>query len=285
MSVEIIRGNAELDKMSKELVAHIKDTDERIASYLLSECIHIEEHRNPTRLNQFFTAIKGSGQRVNAMHNFVQVFANLKFQKEAANSIVMKDGKPAVKVVKGIKDPYAKEGQNGEVWGVYYLIKNARKQVVIKVTKDGKTEKQTLSLDQHWERAQNTPWYKFQPEKAPTAFDADAKIKSLLKQLWGVVLDGDAIVSDALMNGLTNLAFATGVAENPSDLLPTSWHNKTKDVPEKYKGVLHLVVDNTQKKPDADEAGKPTADEQKEIAKTLANPKPKNKANPGASLG
>lgn len=240
--IEIVKDPATLEKMGKDLVSHIRDTDERIAVYLLSEVMHIEEHRNPTRLNHFFSRMKGSGVRVNAMHNFVQVFGNLKFNQEANSAIQMKNGKPVIREVKGVKDKFARTDEGGEVWAVWYSIKPVRKQVVVKVRENGNEVKKTLTLEQHFERAQTKPWYDFQPERAPVAFDADAKVRALLKSLWNVVLSGDAQISQELMNGLTELAFKTGVVEKPSDILDD---NKIAKVPEQYKVALHLVVDNT----------------------------------------
>jgi hypothetical protein len=76
-----ILGDNEIGKESTLLVKAIQGSDKRIQRYLVSEIVHIEEHRNPTRLNQFFSAVKGSGARTTAMHAFVQAFGNIELVK------------------------------------------------------------------------------------------------------------------------------------------------------------------------------------------------------------
>jgi hypothetical protein len=74
------------DALKKEaglIVASGKRMDKRVQVYLCSEIAHIEEHRNPTRLNKFFAEMKGNGMRVNAMHAFIQTFANVKYDEES----------------------------------------------------------------------------------------------------------------------------------------------------------------------------------------------------------
>lgn len=268
MAIQIIKDASVLEQMGKDLVSHIRDTDERISVYLLSEVIHIEEHRNPTRLNHFFSRIKGSGQRVNAMHNFVQVFGNLKFNEEANSAIVKRDGKDAIREIKGVKSKHARTDETGEIWAVWYSVKSARKSVVIKVRENGQEVKKTLTLEQHFERAQNAPWYTFQPERQPVAFDADAKVRGLLKSLWNVVLSGDAVISQDLMNGLTELAFKTGVVTKPSDIISD---NMVAKVPEKFKAALHLVVDNTKSEEEKPETERSTPARTRPAARPAAN--------------
>jgi hypothetical protein len=292
MSVQIIRDTAALDKMSKELVSHIKDTDERINSYLLSECLHIEEHRNPTRLNQFFTAVKGSGQRVNAMHNFVQFFANLSFNEKAVGAIKTdKEGKQTIAQVLGKDSTFAKRGADGQLWAVYYSIKNPRKQVTIKVKKDGKEIKQVLTIDEHFERAQTKPWYTFQPERPTQAYDVDSRILGVLKSVFAELGKG-TVISERLVKGLVQLAYDTEIVKGPSDIVPK---DKFDTVPNKFREVLHLTVIEGGKSDKAPEPAEMTDAEKAEIAKTLANSPEKPKAtakggkrssgNPGASLG
>ena len=69
-----------LTKESGLLIKAIGKQDSRIQDYLLSELIHIEEHRNPTRLNQFLDRIKSKGSRADAMHKFIQNHFNVVFQ-------------------------------------------------------------------------------------------------------------------------------------------------------------------------------------------------------------
>lgn len=78
-------ASANLDKEMKNLVTAVGKLDDRIQLYLLSELAHINEHKNPTRLNSFFNAMKGKGSRVTAMSAYVQKFGTLKFDEERLN--------------------------------------------------------------------------------------------------------------------------------------------------------------------------------------------------------
>lgn len=69
--------NETLAKEQKLLVSAVGNMDNRVQRYLMSEVLHIEEYRNPTRLNRFFALVKGKGTRNNAMHAFVQRHANV----------------------------------------------------------------------------------------------------------------------------------------------------------------------------------------------------------------
>jgi len=83
----------EADALTKEaglIVSSGKRMDKRVQTYLCSEIAHIEEHRNPTRLNKFFSEMKGNGMRVNAMHAFIQTYANVKFDDESKKYNVCK---------------------------------------------------------------------------------------------------------------------------------------------------------------------------------------------------
>lgn len=97
--ITLITDTQTLGKESNLLANSLKRSDSRVQAYLVSEIAHIEEHRNPTRLNQFFTSIKRSGARVNAMHNFIQAFGNVTLVTDAKD----KEGKsiPAHYQVKG----------------------------------------------------------------------------------------------------------------------------------------------------------------------------------------
>ena len=217
----LITDASELAKTGKELANDIRNTDERIAVYLLSEVAHIEVHRNPTRLNQFFSMVKGSGARINAMHNFIQVFANVSFNKEA-NSAIKADGSL------NDNNKFGRKSEDGSVFAWYYSI-NKKERFQKKAE-----ELQTKIIDKAGEK----PWFMFQPERPPVQFDADAKVKALLKALWSTALKGDVKISRELLNGLTELAFQTGVIEKASDIISDDTVAK---VPQEYKAALHIV--------------------------------------------
>ena len=80
--VKLITDASTLAKEAVNLGKAIKRNDGRVQTYLLSEIAHIEEHRNPTRLNAFLDGIRGAGARTNAMHAFVQEFANVVWDAE-----------------------------------------------------------------------------------------------------------------------------------------------------------------------------------------------------------
>lgn len=221
----LITDASELAKTGKELAQGIRDQDERIAIYLLSEVAHIEVHRNPTRLNQFFSRIKGSGARINAMHNFVQVFANVSLNKEA-NGAIKADGSL------NTNNKFGRTDESGEVFAWYYSV-----------NKKERFQKKPEELQAKIiAKAEEKPWFMFQPERPPVQFDADSKVKSLLKSMWATALKGDVKISKDLLNGLTELAFKTGVIEKASDIISDDTVAK---VPAEFKPALHLVVDNT----------------------------------------
>jgi hypothetical protein len=83
LKVKLITDKDELQKEAKNIATTGKRMDNRVQNYLCSEIAHIEEHRNPTRLNTFFASMKGSGMRVVAMHAFIQTFANVKYDEES----------------------------------------------------------------------------------------------------------------------------------------------------------------------------------------------------------
>lgn len=77
----VILTTDEIGKEATNLAKSLANSDTRVQRYLVSEIAHIEEHRNPTRLNTFFNSLatSKSGARVNAMHAFIQAFANVKY--------------------------------------------------------------------------------------------------------------------------------------------------------------------------------------------------------------
>lgn len=103
-TIKIITDASALAKEATLLAKNIGSVDKRIQTYLLSEIIHCEEHRNPTRLNEFFSAIRSSGARVSAMRNYVLAFGNfeegvkeVKGKKVSSGKLVMrKTRKPAL---------------------------------------------------------------------------------------------------------------------------------------------------------------------------------------------
>lgn len=221
----LITDASELAKTGMELAQGIRDQDERIAIYLLSEVAHIEMHRNPTRLNQFFSMVKGTGARINAMHNFIQVFANVSFNKEA-NAAIKSDGSL------NENNKFGRKDESGQVFAWYYSInKKERFQ-----KKPDELQSKIIA------KAEEKPWFMFQPERPAVQFDADNKVKALLKSLWSVALKGDVKISRDLLNGITEVAFKAGVIETAADILPA---DSVAKVPSEYKAALHLVVDNT----------------------------------------
>ena len=75
--IVIITDAAELSAFGSKIIKAINNTDAFIQRYLCSEIAHIELHRNPTRLNQFFEGLKKTGARSHAMHQFIQCYANV----------------------------------------------------------------------------------------------------------------------------------------------------------------------------------------------------------------
>jgi len=81
-------GDNVIAKEAINLARAIKGLDKRVQIYLCSEIAHIEQHRNPTRLNAFFDAIAKRGIRTHAMHAFIQRFANVIYDNEAKKYIM-----------------------------------------------------------------------------------------------------------------------------------------------------------------------------------------------------
>lgn len=91
IKIKMLSDANELQKESRLIVNQIGKTGtvaKRIQSYLVSEIAHIEEHRNPTRLNEFLANAKGGSVRVSAMRQFVLAFGNVE------EGVEMKNGKP-----------------------------------------------------------------------------------------------------------------------------------------------------------------------------------------------
>lgn len=86
-AIRLIGDNA-IAKESVNLARAIKGMDKRVQVYLCSEINHIEQHRNPTRLNAFFDAISKRGVRTHAMHAFIQRFGNVRYDEEAKRYVV-----------------------------------------------------------------------------------------------------------------------------------------------------------------------------------------------------
>lgn len=225
----LITDAKELDKVSKDLANDIVNQDERIAIYLLSEVAHIEIHRNPTRLNMFFSRVKGSGARVNAMHNFIQVFANVTLNKDA-NSAIKSDG------TLNDNNKFGRRDESGQVYAWWYTVNKKERY------KNKPEEMQAKIIA----KAEEQPWFKFQPERPVQEFKVDDKFKGLLKAIWNNQLSDDpTIIPGSLLSDLTELAFKHGIVEKPSDIIPD---NKVAKVPEKFKPMLHLVASNDDNK-------------------------------------
>lgn len=96
--VTVITDTNALETEGVNLSQSIRSQDERIASYLWSEVLHIEQHRNPTRLNKFFTSVEKRGARADAMMQFVLMAGNVRLStpKELAEKVSKDKGAPYV---------------------------------------------------------------------------------------------------------------------------------------------------------------------------------------------
>ena len=100
------------------IVANIQATDDLIQAYLMGELIHIEQHRNPTRLNEFFAMIKGRGSRTTAMHAFVQYYGNIHLDTTSKQYVV--------KPVRSIdKDDWV-DAMNNQHWTLFQAEKEVQ---------------------------------------------------------------------------------------------------------------------------------------------------------------
>lgn len=185
---EIIKDASKLEAESKALAQQLIDNDTRIQSYLLSEVAHIEEHRNPTRLNKFITTLlvhedgktkRNIGVRVNAMVAFIITFANVSMPKG-------KDGKAAS--LTSIMNEATPDGKGKQYWNAkenyfsFFTMKKERKDAltkpVLRTLPDG--EKRKVSL---WDMAQSQPWFSFKPEDhSKPIFDFNAVLKQAVKK-------------------------------------------------------------------------------------------------------
>ena len=77
VAFKAITAATKLASMGMSIAKTTKETDTTIGTYLLSEILHIEKHRNPTRLNKFFDMMQGGGIRSSAMHGYVQAVGNV----------------------------------------------------------------------------------------------------------------------------------------------------------------------------------------------------------------
>lgn len=144
----IITDAKKLDAEMRELSHSIKAQDARVALYLLSEITHIEEHRNPTRLNMFFTSIGRSGARVDAMHKFIQLFANVIFVDAGKRKEPMRD-------------------TNGDlVCEYFYEMKPVRKE-----------EEYTKAI----ETAMTKPWTEWKAPTKPQDFTLAGQVKRIIE--------------------------------------------------------------------------------------------------------
>lgn len=150
--ITLLGGN-ELPRESANLSKAVGNLDARIQRYLCSEIAHIEEHRDPSRLSNFLRTIKGTGSRVNAMHYFVQEFANIRMydaEKDKAKYPTLKAGDYIVKAVRS-----AEEGR------------------------------------ERLAKAMQTAWTTFKPETEPMQFVAADKAKTFLTMMFthGVTIE------------------------------------------------------------------------------------------------
>lgn len=132
--LNLITDATELAKEGKLIINQIGSKGtiaKRIQRFLLSEISHIEEHRNPTRLNEFLANAKGGSVRVSAMRAYVLRFANVTEETETS----AKTGK---------------ERNTGKL-----VMRKSRKPEVAKA---------------EFEKACATDWLSFKPEKDETEY-------------------------------------------------------------------------------------------------------------------
>lgn len=94
--IKLITDANELAKEGKLIANQVgaKGTvAKRIQRFLLSEIAHIEEHRNPTRLNTFLEGVKGGAVRVAAIKSYVLAFANVEPETEVKGNKVRETGR------------------------------------------------------------------------------------------------------------------------------------------------------------------------------------------------
>jgi acetolactate synthase regulatory subunit len=173
----LITDAALLDKEGKSLAKAINSQDKRIRTYLLSELVHIEEHRNPTRLNKFLTAVRGSGARIMAMHQFIAKFANVEMPVDPKTKEPLTVGQ-----VENLKDKEKKllheREDNGEKYFWYYSVRKATRDIF-------KPEHVGFAGEKSWdgkahsimEYATRRNWWEYRPENTNVQiFDFSDKI-------------------------------------------------------------------------------------------------------------
>lgn len=162
-TIKLITEASDLEKESKLLINQIGKSGtiaKRIQRFLLSEISHIEEHRNPTRMNNFLAAAKGGSVRVAAMTSFVLRFANVTEEIETT--------------AKG------KEKKTGKL-----VMRKSRKPEVFAA---------------EFAKAMATDWLSFKPEKQESVYNAEALQSDVIRLLSKAYAEGmtEAQVLDAI---------------------------------------------------------------------------------------
>jgi hypothetical protein len=193
----LIKDSAKLDAESVALATGIKAQDKRIAEYLLSELVHIEEHRNPTRLNTFLTGIARAGARQDAMHKYVQLYFNVVFTV---------DNKKEPEATR--RRPPIKEGNELKTTQFYNMRpKRSEDDFNVAVTK-----------------ALESPWTEAIRPQVAKAFDLNAQVKRILeaalrhkaKPTEGV----QDIIPEQVLISLKTLATSCGIVYEDATMSP-----------------------------------------------------------------
>jgi hypothetical protein len=223
---------ASLEAESVALAGAVKEMDNRVQLYLVSELVHMEIHRNATRLNRFFSALKGTGYRVSAMHAFIQTFGNVRIDKDPKK--------------------HPKEG-NQDAWVETYVMRPIRSKWAYY---DGKAKAMVAvkSFQELIDVANKDGGFlKFRPEPGVRDFifkdTMAAFIKNTVTRMSKAFPNGAPDDVAAALAHLDKAAIALGI--KGSDITPT---NVT--IPKDIRETLHLVVDNTVK-PQAEEQQAP----------------------------
>lgn len=193
VTFNIIKDAKALEAESRALAQSLIDNDVRIQSYLLSEVAHIEEHRNPTRLNQFFTLLlrddegkkRNIGVRVNAMMAFVLTFANVIMPSDKNGRAMSVNQIMSDKTADGKALAFYEPSSN---FFRFFSVKKDRKDALTKPAfrmVDG--ERIKISL---WDLAQRKHWNQFKPEdNSKPVFDFGAILKRAVKSAVTAQLD------------------------------------------------------------------------------------------------
>jgi hypothetical protein len=140
---------ATLDAEMGALLTSIKSQDKRTGEYLLSEMMHMEQHRNTTRFNTFITGVKKSGMRLAAIQRYMTMFANIEFvdkQTDRAETI--------------------KNAAGETICIQYYRMKKARP---------------VAEFEAALEKSLEKSWLEWSPEQEPKAYDLNAQVKKLIE--------------------------------------------------------------------------------------------------------